>query len=139
MEIDEQEAAFVKGFAAKEKQERYLHLLAGPKRRRDILDRLNHTLDFDPRYAALIPQELRTAAEMTRQLRERGAGAICHVIADTLDADGRDSPLPDALTEVITHDFGSVLCCLPGRLAFYQPEAIEQAWYILERPHGKRD
>lgn len=57
---DEQEAAFVKAFIVKEKQERYLQLLASPKRRREILDRFNHNLDFDPKYAAIVPKELRT-------------------------------------------------------------------------------
>ena len=130
---DEQEAAFVKAFIVKEKQERYLQLLNSPKRRREILDRFNHNLDFDPKYAAIVPKELRTLDKMAHLLRAHGAGEMCHVIADALDADGQDLPLREALAEVIAHDFGSVLCCIPGRLAFHKAEAIEQAWYIFER------
>ena len=69
MELDEQEAAFVKAFIVQDKQERYLRLLASPKRRRDILDRFNHNLDFKPEYAELIPQELRTADKVAGLLR----------------------------------------------------------------------
>lgn len=58
---------------------------------------------------------------------------ICHVMAKSLATDGEDSPLREALTQVIAHDSGSVLCCLPGRLAFHKAEAIEGAWYIFER------
>ena len=130
---NEQEAAFVKAFIVKDKQERYLQLLAYPKRRRELLDRFNHNLDFDPKYAAVVPKELRTADKMAHLLRTHGAGETCHVVADSLDADGHDLPLRDALAEVIAHDFGSVLCCLPSRLAFYKAEAIEQAWYVFER------
>ncbi len=132
-ETDNQEAAFVKAFIVKDKQERYLHLLASPKRRREILDRLNHNLDFDPKYAVLVPYEFRATAKTAQLLRTRGAGATCRVIADTLDADRLDLPLQEALARIIAHDFGSVLCCLPGQIAFYKPEAVEQAWYIFER------
>ena len=131
--VDHQEAAFVKAFIVKDKQERYLQILGSPKRRREMLDRFNHNLDFDPKYAALVPKELRVADKLAHLLQARGAGETCHVIADSLDADGLDLPLREALTEVIAHDFGSVLCCLPGRLAFHKAEAIEQAWYIFER------
>jgi len=133
MELDEQEAAFVKAFIVQDKQERYLRLLASPKRRRDILDRFNHNLDFKPEYAELIPQELRTADKVAGLLRARGAGKTCHVIADSLDADGQDMSQTEAVDKVIAHDFGSVLCCLPRRLAFYKAETVEQAWYIFER------
>ena len=133
MELNEQEAAFVKAFIVKDKQERYLQFLASPKRRREILDRFNHVLDFDPKFAALVPKELRTADKLAQLLRRHGAPETCHVMADSLDIDGEDVPLRDALAEVIAHDFGSVLCCLPGSLAFHKAEIIEQAWYIFER------
>jgi len=133
MELNEQEGSFVRAFIVKDKQERYLQFLASPKRRREILDRFNHVLDFDPKFATLVPKELRTADKLIQLLGQRGAAETCHVMADTLDIDGEDSPLREALAEVIAHDFGSVLCCLPGRLAFHKAEAIEQAWYIFER------
>jgi hypothetical protein len=133
MEPNEQEAAFVKAFIVKDRQERYLQFLASPKRRREILDRFNHVLDFDPKFAALVPKEFRAADKLTQLLRKRGATEHCHVMAASLAIDGRDLPLQEALSEVIAHDFGSVLCCLPGRLAFHKAEAIEQAWYIFER------
>ena len=133
MDLNIQEAAFVKAFIVKDKQERYLQLLASPKRRREILDRFNHNLDFDPKQAALVPKELRTTEKLAHLLKARGTGATCHIIADSLDADGQDLPLREALAEVLAHDFGSVLCCLSGRLAFYKAESIEQAWYVFER------
>lgn len=120
----EQETAFVKASIVKDKQERYLQLLASPKRRREILDRFNHNLDFDPKYASVVPKELQTADKLAHLLRARGAGETCHVIADSLDADGQDLPLRDAVAEVIAHNFGSVLCCLPERLAFHKAEAV---------------
>ncbi len=131
--MDNQEAAFVKAFIVKDKQERYLQLLASPKRRREILDRFNHNLDFDPKYASVVPKELWTVDQLAHLLKARGAGETCHVIADSLDCDDQDLPLRDALAEVIAHDFGSVLCCVPGQLALYKAEAIEQAWYLFER------
>ena len=130
---DPQEEAFVKAFIMKDKQERYLQFLASPKRRREILDRFNHNLDFETKYAALVPKEMRTAERVAYLLRRQGAGETCHVIADSLDCDGQDLLLRDAIAEVIAHDFGSVLCCLSGQLAFHKAEVIEDAWYVFER------
>ena len=133
MELNEQEADFVRAFIVKDKQERYLQFLASPKRRREILDRFNHVLDFDPKFADLVPKEFRTADTLTQLLRKHGASETCHVMADSLGVDGADLPLREAVAKVIAHDFGSVLCCLRGRLAFHKAEAIEKAWYIFER------
>ena len=133
MEINEQERALVGAFIIKDKRERYLQMLANPKRRRDILDRFNHLLDFDPSFAALVPKEMRTSERVVQLLRQRGAPEMCHVVVDSLDIDSEDLPLKEALESIIAHDFGSVVCCLPGRLAFHKPEAVEQTWYILEK------
>lgn len=110
-----------------------MQFLASPKRRREILNRFNHALEFDPKFATPVPKELCTAERLMQLLRQRGAAETCHVMADSLDIDGEDLPLREALAQLIAHDFGSVLCCLPGRLAFHKAEAIEQAWYIFER------
>ena len=120
-------------FIIKDKQEKYLQVLADPKRRHEILNRFNRILDFAPRFATLVPKELRAADKIVRLLNEKEATQSYHVMAKSLATDGEDSPLREALTQVIAHDSGSVLCCLPGRLAFHKAEAIEGAWYIFER------
>ena len=47
------ETAFVSAFVVPEKRARYLEFLAKPKRRRELLDRLNHFFDFVPQFATV--------------------------------------------------------------------------------------
>jgi len=43
-----------------------------------------------------------------------------------LRIDGREVPLREALDTVCLHEYGSVLVCIPGHLAFYRPEAPDR-------------
>jgi len=51
----EHEAATIKAFVVRGRQERFLYLLADPKRRKKFLDELGHFRWFDPRFAAAVP------------------------------------------------------------------------------------
>ncbi|HEX7862034.1 MAG TPA: hypothetical protein VF773_17000 [Verrucomicrobiae bacterium] len=124
------ETELISSFVVPEKRARYLELLAKPKRRREILDRLNHCFDIMPQFATT--SNWRLASELERLLRAKGAGDIAHVIADNSELDGLDLPLFEALDGVLSHQFGSVVSCIPGRLAFYKKEAPGDA-FILER------
>ena len=124
------ETAFVSAFVVPEKRARYLEFLAKPKRRRELLDRLNHFFDFVPQFATVTGS--RSAAELEHFLRAKGAGDTAHIIADSSDLDGLDLELGKALDGALSHPFGSVVSCIPGRLAFYKQEAPGEA-FILER------
>jgi len=126
------EEAFVKAFLTSEKRARFLQFLANPRRRKEILDKLNHDLPFMPEFASTVPGHQDFPEELEKLLQAKGAGPICHVIADGLKADGRDLPLREALNLVCLHPFGAILSCVPGRLAYYKPEAPE-AGILLER------
>ncbi len=126
------EEAFVKAFLTSEKRARFLQFLANPRRRKEILDKLNHDLPYMPEFAATVPSQQDFPEELEKLLKTKGAGPSCHVIADSLKADGRDLPLREALNLICLHPFGAILCCVPGRLAYYRPEA-PGAGILLER------
>lgn len=119
----EHETAFVKAFIKREKWARYLQLLANRRRRTEILIRLNHKLDYVATLATEVPADQDFPEALERLLRARGAPATCHVLVNGLRIDGREVPLREALDTVCMHMYGSVLSCLPGRLAYYRPEA----------------
>ena len=98
---------------------RWLDALASPKRRRRFLDRLNHCRDLDERYASPLPSSTDVAA----LLRSLGAPTECHVLSDLADIDGMGLPLADAIDRVELGGFGSILSCVPGRLAYYLDES----------------
>jgi hypothetical protein len=127
------ETAFVKTFIKREKWARYLQLLGNRKRRSEILIRLNNKLDYLPALALEVPEDQDYPEALERLLLARGAPARCHVLVNGLRIDGCEIPLREALNTVCMHEYGSVLSCLPGQLAFYRPEAPGHG-VILAKP-----
>lgn len=126
------EAAFAKAFLASEKRARFVQFLADPKRRKEMLDRLNRDLPYMPGFATGVPSHQDYPDELEKLLKAKGAGPTCHVIADGLKADGRELPLREALNLICMHERGAILSCLPGRLAYYKPESPGQG-ILFER------
>ena len=126
------EEAFVRAFIVPDKQSRYLDQLASRKRRGLFLDRLNHALDYDPAFATRVPPSQQTAISIEALLRKRGAPDTCHTISSLAEWDGRDLPLREALDLVVGFSIGTVLCCVPSRLAYYEAEDMGER-YILAR------
>lgn len=131
----EQEDEFARTFIVPERRERYRLLLANPRRRSDILDRLSHNLDFIPSLARQIPGGQHNAEGVVGLLNDRGVrdSDPVYVISDGPDLDAQTLPMRQAVRLALDFDFGSVICCLPGRLAYYRPEAPENG-YLLEKP-----
>jgi len=126
------EEALVDAFIVPAKRERYKTLLANPKRRRKLLDGLNHCRDLDPRYATQIPSK----TDVVALLRSRGAPEFCHVISAVAELDGMEMGLQEAIDETEANMWGALIGCVPGRLAYYYGEAGEQR-LVLERAPNK--
>ncbi len=122
------EEALVDAFIVSTKRERYKSLLANSKRRAKILDGLNHLRDLDPRYSTEIPSD----RDVFELLRGRGAPASCHLISGAMELDSREMPLVDAIDQIESHMLGTLVGCIPGRLAYYYGEGGEQR-LLLER------
>ncbi|WP_257313204.1 hypothetical protein [Geothrix fuzhouensis] len=117
------EDEFVKAFITSEKRARWAQFLSSPKRRKEILARLNHHLPYIQEFATEVPGHQDFPAELEQLLRAKGAGPTCHVMVNGLKIDGLEMALSKALHEICMHEFGAVLSCLPGRLAYYKPES----------------
>ncbi len=127
------EEAFGKAFILSEKRARFIQHLADPRRRKEILVHLDRALPYLPARATVVPGAQDYPEELERLLLARGAGPLCHLISAGLKADGRELPLRQALDLICLHGSGSILSCLPGRLAYYRP-AAPGAGILLERP-----
>ncbi|HJU84727.1 MAG TPA: hypothetical protein VJ600_10985 [Holophagaceae bacterium] len=127
------EEAFAKAFLPSEKRARFIQYLANPKRRREILSRLDHDLPYLPAFATEVPGEQDFPQALEQLLMAKGAGPTCHLITQGLKADGTELPLQEALRQVCLHGSGAILSCIPGRLAYYRPEPPAQG-ILLERP-----
>lgn len=113
------EDALVDAFIVPAKRERYKTFLASQKRRRSIVQRLDHCGDIDLRYAT----EIRSNVDVVALLRSRGAPESCHVISACSALDGKEMALKDAIGEIEVRMSGTLVGCIPGRLAYYYDES----------------
>jgi hypothetical protein len=130
------EAAFTDAFIASGKRARFVQQLADPKRRKDMLECLDRDLPCMPGFGTEVPRGQDFPDGLEALLRSKGAGPTCRVIAKGLKADRRDLPLREALQLVCLSEFGAILSCIPGRLAYYKPEAPLPGILFERRPEG---
>lgn len=123
-----EEEATVRAFVVRERRERFLDLLANPKRRKTITDSLAHANRawFDSRCITPIT----TSKSVLDMLRAKGAGDKCWLISEAQRLDGREMALEDALSEVVGYGVGTIISCIPGKLAFVETEDCR---FILEK------
>jgi hypothetical protein len=110
----EHEEQTIKAFMLKEKRDRYLSLLVNKKRRKEILDRLNHCKDFDERFIQWLPSN----ADIVNMLLQAGSPLEVYVISDS-KIDGKVMALADAIHETSINGWGTIVSCIPGKLAYY--------------------
>jgi hypothetical protein len=131
--LNPHEEALVTAFVAKQRRERYRHLLSHPDRRGKLLDRLNHHDDFLPAFTSSLPAGLHTAPQIADWLQSLGAPDTSYVIADDADLDGKTLSTDRAVDAAWSCSFAVIISCLPGKLALFKPEAPE-SWLVLRRP-----
>jgi hypothetical protein len=112
-------------------RERFRDSMRSTRRRAKLRDQLAHFRWLDQRYTdGAVPLDI---DRITERLRSLGAPDTCFVVSEDEALDGREMPLDDAVRAVLWGDYGTLLSCVPGRLAFYCDEArLDMA--ILARP-----
>ena len=124
------EEATIRAFVVPPRRTRWLESLASAKRRGQFLDRLNHCRDIDERYATPLPSN----ADIVAVLRAQGAPGTCYVLSNTAALDGRELPLTEAVAEAESGGWGTLISCLPGRLAYYYDEGGERRMLLERKP-----
>jgi hypothetical protein len=120
------EEEFVRSFIQKERRERCSYLLSNPARRREFTNSLAHFKWLDDRFSASIPGSVaHTASELASLLEKEGAGSTVWVISEDRSLDGRSLPLREAMESIWGTSMGSVLSCVPGKLAFFHGEGMK--------------
>ena len=123
---------FVATFVLPDCQPRWLDFLSKPKRRSSFLHRLADDRDFDSRLRVPIPPSYQTPESVAAQLQKLHAPTACHLISEQTELDGRDMDLLAALELVIGSGLGTVISCIPGKLAYYEGEMPGDR-YVLHR------
>lgn len=116
------EEATIQAFVVAPRRGRYLFLLSNPKRRREGLDKLNHCRDLDPRHV----RWLGGGEDAVEALLAAGAGAQAYAISGHAAIDARWLPLAEAVHEAAMGGYATLLCCVPGKLAYFYDEVGER-------------
>ena len=130
--MNSHEEQFARSFIVPEKRSRYLTLLVSKTGRSKLLNGFNHCHDLDLRFAMPIPSNQQSADSIESVLRRKGAPDTCYVMSDNRDIDAREMSLSDALLETVGMDAGTLISCVPGKLAYFELEGFDGR-YILQR------
>jgi hypothetical protein len=122
--------ALIAAFVKRSKRDRYREILSTPRLRHKFTSQLAHFADFDPKYRVPIPSNKLFAENIVLELQKRHSPNIVFAISEDPALDAKELPLPEALREIVGSGMGTVLSCLPGRLAFVE---TEDERFILER------
>ena len=128
------ESAFAESFISKARRERALELLASSKNRRKFTSTFDHHGRdcFIPEFIRSIVPRHQHPPNIADILRAMGAPETCHVIGG--EHDGKDMELLTALKQIVGYGTGTVLSCIPGKLAYFEGEIRER--FLLVRIKG---
>jgi hypothetical protein len=127
--VNHEEAA-IKAFILPQRRERYLGFLSSQKGRKKFTDELAHFKALDPRYIVDIPTGKRNRSSLAKLLTSKGAGSRCWVISENSKLDAQEMELATALRETVGYGMGTIISCIPGKLAYFEDEDVR---YILQR------
>jgi len=129
------EAAVIRAFVPRDKQERFLGFLANPKNRKKFTESLSHFRWFDRRFAVSLQWKVDQDPKLTpwekhhsgienirRLLTARGAGETCWAMSEDSEIDGRELDLREALEHISGRQIGTILSCVAGKLAYFESE-----------------
>lgn len=124
------ELQLIDAFLRKSERERQRLLLSHKKHRAKFLAQLHHfCFLLDDRFI----KRVEPTANLHRTLIELGAGRSCHLISVDPALDGRELSFDQAV-EAAARTEGTLLDCVPGRLAYYHGEEPLEGCWLLQKP-----
>jgi len=132
------EQSLIAAFVKRSKRDRYREILSNPRLRHKFTNQLAHFADFDPKFRLSIPSNKLFVDNIAQELQKRRCPRIVFAISEDPTLDQKELPLVEALKQIVGRGMGTVLSCIPGRLAFVE---TEDERFILERhdPLEKRE
>jgi hypothetical protein len=127
------ELALIAAFVKRSKRDHYRDFVSNPRLRQKFIDKLAHFSDFDPRYRSSIEGDNLVIDNIASQLEKKHSPKIIYAISASPALDQKELSLVEALHKTVGSHTGTVLSCIPGRLAFVETEGER---FILER-HGQ--
>jgi len=123
------EILLIKTFVIKDRQERYLNLIATEKGRKKFRTYLSHFRDLNSKLCSSL-HTLQSASELHDILKSAGAGDLCYIISENSKYDMRSLPVMDATKQLFNSGIAFFLSCIPGKLAYYEGEDTNQRFIL---------
>ena len=132
------ETSLIAAFVKRGKRGRYREIVSDSRLRHKFTGQLAHFKDFDPQYRLPIPSNKLFVDNIARELDKRHSPKIVFAISEYPALNQKEVLLVQALPQIVGRGMGTILSCLPGRLAFVE---TEDERFILERhdPLEKRE
>ena len=124
------ENSLIAAFVNRNKRDRYREFVSNPRSRHKFTHQLAHFTDFDPKYRLPFPSNSLFVDNIARELQKRQSPNVVFAISEDPALDQKELPLVEALQQIVGRGMGTVLSCIPGRLAFVE---TEDERFILER------
>ena len=112
-------------------QERFNISFSSIKGRMKFIQKLNHHDCFNSMYEKKIDSTDDTVDEILNMLERKKAPKNCYVISTNYHIDGKRMLLKEALVAIHGNQQGSIICCIPGKLLYYEGEYKKR--YIIEK------
>jgi len=116
--MNEHEEKMISVFIAKEKRHRFRYFMDNIKTRPGELDCLNHTRVLNPRYTTWLSGK----EDIVQLLRNEGCPENVYIISMEERIDKKTLPLSEAIAQVFEYNWGTIVSCIPGKLAYYHDE-----------------
>ena len=125
------EEHLIKTFFVRERQERYLLGLGNSRKRKKLMNEFCHFHKLDARFTVNIQPSRQNPEGIYAQLKELGAPESCWIVSVDSSIDARYMDLSDALEQIVGRTLATFLCCIDGKLCYFENE--DGRW-ILNRP-----
>lgn len=124
MKLSQNDEAVVALAIAPDAQERYRSLLANPKKRKKILDTLNHK----PRLNEKRTTWFSSTEQAIDSINVKPDKSV-YLLSDSPELDGKTMPYAQAISKVVLEFWGTIILISPN-LAFYYGESGERVAII---------
>lgn len=101
-------------------------------KRQSFLGTLDHQPGFTEKYVEKIDRHQQSSKEIASLLVSHGAPVDCYVISAHPEIDRKTLPLAEAVEEVVGFYDGTVIICIPNKLAYWEGEGLRER-YILTK------
>ena len=131
--VMEHEAAVFEAFFVEPQKARLRKLSEDPGSRPKLRSYLAHPKGLDPVTTTRIARGNQSHAQILELLRSEGAPEMAHLISEHSEWDEMNVPLDAALALVVGMGFGTIVSCIPGRLAYYEAEDRNARFLLKKR------